>query len=395
MSWLDDYRQASFRGVEFYIAGHEGRGGRRQQNTEFPGRETPYVEDLGRKSFSGMLEAYVIGDDYNIQRNKLIIALDKKGPGLLVHPYHGNMQVAITEYTWRDTVRDGGMAHFSINIIEVGELKFPSITVDTVAKVAIAKQSSLDALIERFVALWDLTKYPRSIVDSAFNTIDQGLSGMEQAKNTVSSVSAFRRDLENLQGRLSVVMFDAQELMENVTDLMRFGTDPDNDDFDVTEEKAAEAFEDTGLLTTLEPTDIISGDPDEPALMFATDFKISAIIIQISLLSLINFESVEQAEELRNQTYTILDQIMESISDDDLYNALYDLRTSASEHIDSVARKLPRRVEYIPIVSLPAMVISHEVYGVISREQEIIDRNRIGHPGFVTGGESIEILIDV
>lgn len=393
--WLRNYKQASFRGVEFFVPGHEGRGGRRHQVTEFPGRDTPHIEDLGRKVKTFSIEAYVIGDSYHIQRNLLITALDKKGPGKLVHPYLGDMQIAVPDYTWRDTVQEGGMARFSITCIEAGELRFPTKVVDTVTKVATAKQSSLDALQVWFEKVWKISRVPKTVADAALDTVDKGFALMQSDKSAVSSIASFRRDIQNVRGNLIAIAYDAAELMENTIGLMRLGTDDTSDEIDVTSETGKQSFEDLKPLTVYQSTDIISGDEDEPAKVYAEVYQASAIINMAGLLSIIEFESAETAEEFRDLVYARLDAIMETVSDDSIYNALYELRSSTAEHIDSKIRNLPRRAEYVPIVSLPAILISYNVYGTISRETEIIKRNKISHPAFVSGSVPIEVLIDV
>ena len=45
--------------------------------------------------------------------------------------------------------------------------------------------------------------------------------------------------------------------------------------------------------------------------------------------------------------------------------------------------------------TLPALVIAHQVHADATRENEIIKRNAITHPGFVQAGYALEVLTDV
>ena len=45
-------------------------------------------------------------------------------------------------------------------------------------------------------------------------------------------------------------------------------------------------------------------------------------------------------------------------------------------------------------MTLPALVITHTLYGNVDKEQDVIARNRIQHPGFTPGGEVLEVLVD-
>lgn len=47
MSWKNKLRPASFRGASFGVESHQTEQGRRTQVHEYPGRDDPYVEDLG------------------------------------------------------------------------------------------------------------------------------------------------------------------------------------------------------------------------------------------------------------------------------------------------------------------------------------------------------------
>ena len=71
MSWREELIQATFRGVAFFVQGHEGEVGRRVQVHEFPLREKPWAEDMGRKARTFTLDAYVLGSDYMQQRDAL------------------------------------------------------------------------------------------------------------------------------------------------------------------------------------------------------------------------------------------------------------------------------------------------------------------------------------
>ena len=49
-SWPQMLNQASFRGVPFAVYGGDARFGRRLALHEYPGRDKPYIEDMGRST---------------------------------------------------------------------------------------------------------------------------------------------------------------------------------------------------------------------------------------------------------------------------------------------------------------------------------------------------------
>ncbi|HAW0191952.1 TPA: DNA circularization protein, partial [Escherichia coli] len=95
INWRDNLYDASFRGVPFSVESDEGSFGRRVQVHEYPNRDKPYTEDLGRATRRLTINAYLVGDDYAEQRDRLITAIETAGPGTLIHPQFGEMQGCI------------------------------------------------------------------------------------------------------------------------------------------------------------------------------------------------------------------------------------------------------------------------------------------------------------
>ena len=69
MAWRDDYRPGSFRGVPFHLKSSSSTGGRRTVLNEFPLRDTPMTEDMGRRARQFQLNLTLIGVGLNRCRN--------------------------------------------------------------------------------------------------------------------------------------------------------------------------------------------------------------------------------------------------------------------------------------------------------------------------------------
>ena len=100
--------------------------GRRVAVHEYPGRDEPFVEDLGRRTKRWTVEAFVVGDDYAAIRDRLIDACDMPGAGELVHPYLGSLQVACTACSLTERTREGRMARLSLEFVEAGANQYPT-----------------------------------------------------------------------------------------------------------------------------------------------------------------------------------------------------------------------------------------------------------------------------
>ncbi|MBC3494346.1 hydroxyacid dehydrogenase, partial [Pseudomonas taiwanensis] len=70
-------------------------------------------------------------------------------------------------------------------------------------------------------------------------------------------------------------------------------------------------------------------------------------------------------------------------ADHDHYQALTEVRHAVSAHLTAVAESGVRLIEVTPVQSLPALVLAYRRFGDATRENEVVQRNRIRHPGFV------------
>jgi prophage DNA circulation protein len=125
-------RPASFRKIPFLVNGTEFETGRRNQIHEYPQRDKPYAQDMGRATRHIEFDAFVIGVDYVEKANMLLGALEEYGPGALIHPWFGALKVNVL--TCR-VVFDKNLGHaiFSLSFVESGELAFPSSAASTAA----------------------------------------------------------------------------------------------------------------------------------------------------------------------------------------------------------------------------------------------------------------------
>lgn len=109
MSWRDDLRPASFRGVPFSVRSDEVTTGRRVHAEAVGGVRLPSVQDLGEMTDAAQRHVwFVVGDDYAAARDALIRAVRLAGPGELVDPYHGRILVQIGAVTVTHGVDSGG-----------------------------------------------------------------------------------------------------------------------------------------------------------------------------------------------------------------------------------------------------------------------------------------------
>ena len=149
--WKLELQPASFNGVEFKVDVSSRGGGRRIANHEYPKRDIPYAEDMGRKSRRFTITGYVIGPFYKDQRDALIDQLEIEGPGTLILPTGmtraSEQLVTIENYSVTERRERGGIATFEMSFLEFGVNTSTLTFNDTPSQVNGAVDNSLDAMV--------------------------------------------------------------------------------------------------------------------------------------------------------------------------------------------------------------------------------------------------------
>lgn len=153
MTWRDRLQPCSFRGVPFFWVGDaSGTVGRRGPLHEFPdpaGSRAPYFEDMGRSARHFALYGVTIGDNYDVDGDRLIAACEAPGAGTLTHPTRGPLQVAVMDggCAWRESTREGGVRFFTIAFAEAGASS-TAVSAAPGARVATAADAAIVAVMQ-------------------------------------------------------------------------------------------------------------------------------------------------------------------------------------------------------------------------------------------------------
>lgn len=420
--WRSDLRPASFRGVPFYVAEHRASGGRRGQSHEFGGRDEPYREDLGRRARSWNVQAYVIGDDYMDKRDALFAALEAFGPGELIHPWLGRIKSAsVPTYDEGERSRKNGFASFTITFEETGEIRYPSAAVNRRAAVADAADLSALMSVESFTTAFSVEGKPAFVLDDAAKQTTNFLTDIQKQVNSVRAevapvwsainqiggaidqVSTLARTPALLAGQVRGVIQGFASLIPSGFGSFRsllnfslwgegafglfdlFGSTPNRVQVSTNQAElvrlvrrvaTAEAaikltedgFDDTG---TAAATGIATGDSTGTS------------------------PSLQDALGARDEVLTAIDAEIASAgarNEHDVFVAFGSLRTETIRFINEEAAQLPSLRSWTPPATLPASVIAYRLYDDATRSAETAARNGIRHPGFVPGGEALQVL---
>jgi prophage DNA circulation protein len=154
-------RPASFRGLVFHVESNGVTSGRRVVVHEYPKRNDPYSEDMGRHArrvqFSGYLiyrpsnPVYV----YTDQRQNLYRALEQDDAGNLIHPVicPGGWLAMCERFTMTESRERGGYTQFEMAFVEAGKfVSSQGVSLNTASNVAI-KATEAEQLAQGMIPL--------------------------------------------------------------------------------------------------------------------------------------------------------------------------------------------------------------------------------------------------
>lgn len=119
--WRAKLLPASFNGVPFHVEQQARNSGRRIVLHEYPKRDSPYAEDMGRHAIRYNITGYIVGPTYFINKMALIAVLESSESGVLVDPYLGFPLKAVCErYSVTETRERGGYCTFEMVFAEAG-----------------------------------------------------------------------------------------------------------------------------------------------------------------------------------------------------------------------------------------------------------------------------------
>lgn len=405
MTWRDDLRRvtidgrqlvgASFRGVPFLVETAERTGGRRAVVHEFPLRNDPFVEDLGRRARTFRIDGYVIGDDYLVQRDSLLAALeDESGPGELVHPYHGVRRAICVNIAVRETRTDGGMAMFALEFAETpAQAPTPIVEEDPASEVASSADTAVTATSTELVEQYDTSGLPAFAIASAETALKNAANGLA-AK--LAPIITDTQELAAFTGQIRILTAQASSLVREPADVLgEFRAAIVLLASTVSSSRGAvmdallEAYGvDLGAPVTAN-TATREREAENQAALIAGLRRVIAIEAA-RLAPLVAFASIEEAMAARDQIADLLDE-QALLAADTAYPALVQLRTQVLRAVpgsNTFARVLTitRRVE------VPSLVLAYQLYDSVDQEADVIARNAIRHPGFVSG--ELKVLSD-
>jgi prophage DNA circulation protein len=422
-SWTDrTLRPASLRGVPFFVDAGTADQGRRIVTHEFPGRDEPLHEDLGLGAATFTVEGLVVGDDCLDQLDAVEGAALAPGVARLVHPWRGALDVVVTGIRAAQSRGEGRVCRFTITVQRAGGPAQPGTSIDGRLRTAAAA----DALGEAAAGDWaasaaGLADAAGFVLEGAQGAVGRAGSLLGGALRAQGLVRALRDgDLAAALSGLATLAPDALRdpltIGRQVAGLFRLASGL----------AGGRAAPRRSLPGRAAPT-ILPASPIAEALLAvaaapplptpapstpsrATEASAIAAadrLIRAAAAGEAARAAVEATPESRDEAVRLRDRLADALDaaadragaagEDATWRAATDLRAASVADLSSRSASLPalRRVELArtrPSVLVAYGLDGDDLPGLVARADDVALRNRARHPGFVTGGRSIEVL---
>ena len=387
-NWRDQLRPASYRGVKFAVSGHEHQaGGRRLVPHTYPNRDTPYIEDMGRKTKGWRIEGFVIGPNYMASRDALIEACNAPDAGVLIHPWLGSLRVICGDVTVSESSDEGGMARFIMIFSPAPLSKYPTTVVDTAALVIAAASTIIVAGIDHFARSFTVRGMPNFVANAALDHVHAALDTIGAVADilpgdTTSQIGTVKADLPAL-------INDAKALARGISHLTNLVTSSD------AAHKPAKLVDFGAAMPEVPNVTATRMVQRRNQSEVNQLIRLNGVAAQAKHAANTRFAAADDAFAARDTIIGNIDAALDTASAaqaDDVFDGLQTMSAAVSNHINTQAPTLADRAHITMNDSVPAIVTAYDLHDDLAREAEIIARNNIRHPGMLPGGQPFEVL---
>lgn len=406
MSWADRMVTASFRGNNFLTESHDATGGRRLVVHEYPGGEEPVVEDLGGKAGEFRLNAYFIGQDYDLYRDAFLLALNTPGADWLYHPWRGQLWMRAHHWSVHESNDKGGFCAIAVDFVPGGKDAAPSIdradvSASATKRFADAAQAEFDLLPMSSASMTSMIATVQAQLDRVRNVIALGtlpLTRMNQVRNVIDGIKGDAAALLALPSTYSAAFRSFSGLLGGgdtdsggYTPSGYISSGPASTSSSSTSSTVAGGVDDTAIPHVVDslvaaaqlPVTLPGGAGDSPALHInlqrEADLRSHLLLASACRMALADYRVEGDRDAALASVVGAIDRRLPGMSDA-VFQAALDCRAAL---IDALLEQQLEPAQARDIVQpLPATLLAHRM-GV--DEDVFLAVNKVRHPLFVRG----------
>lgn len=385
---LENLQEASFRGASFLYKSGTKEFGRKFQSHEYPGRKERFVEDLGELDDKFSITAIITGPNYTQKRDSLEKALRQPGPGQLIHPFYGPIQVSVTGISVDEDLTRLNVATYELSFEKTGtEDKFPQDVVASQPALLNSAQS-VSSLIQTYIGTnyFVSPRYPNNYEDAVnhITDISEKFENILAVRTLTGDISSFSNRISNFKEKLYTYINSpetlAQELVGLFTDMQSLSSDADiqyslNQNFN--------GYGDDQLLLEEKTLGRIERAKNRRVL----NDSLNALALVNSYEATVNssYFSIEELNTTRNELETFYQSVVvRNKIDLPVLNELSQARVYTRDFFKEQEAQA-FRVNTISTNKIPTSILAYKYYGNTDLTENLIELNNITYNPSVEG----------
>jgi len=397
--------EGSFKEIPIRIRSASITGGRKFVKKEFPNRDTQTIEDLGLKPRTYDLDIIIsdVGktaanaepsEDYFEYRDRLIAAIEDKGPGTLIHPLHGRIEnVIATTYSTNETLTDFGLSTLFVTFETSSNTGIPVQSITALSQIEQSRGSVDVAVTQDISANFSVDpKLTNNFID-AQNKVNQIIQSAIDATSFIGAaadeINEFNSFIGQFSANVNSLIIAPNDLSLSISNLFNninglFGTIENTAKSFINLFAFGDNDEDNIITTTAQ---LIERKNNRAILNQAINAQaLSYAYVSVAQVSFETVAEIEEAEqELEVQYRFIVDN---SDSNPDINSTLTDMRVVVQTFFDE-QRLSAKQVISIFTNITSARLLSFQYYAESESAEDIIALNGITDVSFVEGDVDI------
>lgn len=384
--WRDSLRPASWRGLACFVEAAEASGGRRLAVHEYPLRDEPYPEDMGRRQRRWSVTAYILGADVLTRARAFADALEAAGAGTWVDPWRGDVSAVVDTFEWRQSSIEGGVARFQVAFLEAGQAAYPALEADHAAQAVAAAAQATGGIRAAFVRGFSVSGLAAVVLEDAAAMVGVAVGDISaEVRNVLATgeqVARWARDATRIAAEARVLIETPSTLADRMLALL--GAD----------RLAGLTWRQWLTIADWVPQLMapVTGSGAQAAASLRARAAITALVRQAGVVGAARaavtsgFTTYDEAIEARAALVRRLDDVA-SAADAAEYADITRLRAAVVRAVSDAAPRLPRLMTLDFSQWRPALAVAWDVYGdqpsaVLARASALAARNRLPHPLF-------------
>lgn len=426
-SFWSQLKPASFRSIPFVVLNGNASFGRRNAVHEYPFRDTPWVEDLGRQARRFSVTGFLVGDDVIARRNKLIAKCEEAGDGELVHPTLGRRKVALIDFSTAERWDQGRVFEFTFVFIEQGARLYPSSSAKGAANAQGAASrlnlSALQSFKSRILAPLQqgaavaaaVAQQASAWAQTAIQVTNDASSLMRLAAGLPGEFGRMLGQLRGITARQAKILAPARTLdaligvaaarRTSVADLAgSFATAAQGISASTIDSAAAAAQSAASGVRAQAPSPgdaimgllVLVGEPAAAgaatsaavaAQQATVDMTRRACLAELAVAA-VDYRT-DSADDMLGARTAVLEAFDAEISiagdqgEDAVYREMRSLRAAVVEAMNASGAALPELTTITTGAPIPSLVLAHRLYADASRADELVARANPAHPAFM------------